>query len=147
MREKTRSLLSESLLIGKQSNLSPFLLFFLFHAPFSSKTPPLIAFRGDSVDDWDTISSAPARSIARENYASLKEAMLARAIRAGTVDRAGKVPTASVSSVCAELGTEGTIARQSRTLAGRILAYTEVYAWEKSLGKLFFFNIISKYFG
>ena len=64
--------------------------------------------------------------------------MPARAIRAGTVDRAGRVPTASVSSVCAEPGTEEITARQLRTLAGRILAYTVVYAWEKSLGKVFF---------
>lgn len=67
--------------------------------------------------------------------------MPARAIRAGTVDRAGKVPTASVSSVCAELGTEETTARQSRILAGRILAYTEVYAWGKSLGRVFLFPL------
>lgn len=82
----------------------------------------------DSVDDWDTISSVPVRSIATESYANWKEAMHARVIHAGTVDRAGRVPIASVSSVYVELVTEETTARRLQTLADRILVSTEVYA-------------------
>ena len=95
-------------------------------------------FREDSVDEWDTISSVPVRSIARESYASWREAMLARVTPAETVDRAERVPTALASSVYAELATGETIARRSRILAGRILVSTEVYAWERNLGNFHF---------
>lgn len=64
--------------------------------------------------------------------------MLARAIHAETVDRAERAPTALASSVCAELATGETTARRLRILAGRILAYTEVYAWERNLGNFHF---------
>lgn len=82
----------------------------------------------DSVDDWDTISSVPVRSIAMGSYVNWKEAMHARVIHAGTVDRVGRVPIASVSSVYVELVTEETTAKRLRTLAGRILVSMEVYA-------------------
>ena len=95
-------------------------------------------FREDSVDEWDTISSVPVRSIARGSYASWREAMLARVIPAETVDRAERVPTASASSVCAELATGETIAKRLPILAGRILVSTEVYAWERNLGNFHF---------
>lgn len=93
-----------------------------------------LGFRVDSVDDWDTISSAPARSIGKESSANWNEAMPARAIPVGTVVPAGRVPTASVSFVCVALATEVTIARLSPTPAGRILVFTVAFAWKRNLG-------------